>query len=842
MAESSFVPGLFIRDDDEGLFSRDINGQLVRLDTPTESDYGKQITLQIDGVPVTVPLAEPLTDANGNIVVDLAGRTTPRYTTIYDAARKLYVEQIGDEKKIPIPILCHQPHMAPVAVCRLCLVQIYGMKRGKRAAERKLLPACQHQVKDRMEVFTMNAPGPDGERVRQTVKVMTELLATDHLKSVPIPELEREFAPFNELRQMTERCRADPGRFKLDVLTAAPPAPKERAGRRGLDASSPVFLVDHSACILCDRCIRACDDVRENHVIGRTGKGATAGIGFDLNIPMGQSTCVQCGECMVSCPTSAITFKPVAEVKILAKRRRSEVLSAKELTSDPIFIGIPPKFLLWQRGLVIRRRLRKGQVLCQQGDPGNTAWIIREGSLRIKVRPRQGSGSYGSLFGRHKTIVRVRTAQDVIVGEMACLTGSPRAADVVALEKSEVWEIRRNVLDRLMRLPTLRQKFEQEYRASSLELALRHTELFSGLDRTEYSQIVDYLRSRLVFVRLQPGQVLFEEGDIATHFYLVRLGNVRVIVHQYGREGKIVTKGPGTILGEIGLLALSLQDERKSAAEVERDLKLKLDRAGDDLGNVLPPGRRSATCRALNHLELAQLSRTDFLDMLRRFGELRHRIVEQSVARLYSSTVGHRVLDEYVDQGLYEGQSILVLDLDNCTRCDACTRGCVERHGTETHGIPIPRLLRAGRRLDNFLVATSCRSCTDPHCMTGCPVDSIHRGRHLQIVIEDHCIGCGLCADNCPYGSIFMIRNERSRIAVADPDHEGRTHTVAQLKAANCDLCDSAGNLMAPHPACVAACPHDAAFRMSGPELLERVMGRHAADLKAGGLRDRMTA
>ena len=91
--DSDFVPGLFVRDDDEGLFSRDINGQLVRLDAPTESDYEKNVTVQIDGLPVTVPLAEPLTDANGNIVLDIEGRTTPRYTTIYDAARKLYVEQ-----------------------------------------------------------------------------------------------------------------------------------------------------------------------------------------------------------------------------------------------------------------------------------------------------------------------------------------------------------------------------------------------------------------------------------------------------------------------------------------------------------------------------------------------------------------------------------------------------------------------------------------------------------------------------------------------------------------------------------------------------------------------------
>ncbi|MEO6755125.1 MAG: 4Fe-4S binding protein, partial [Chthoniobacteraceae bacterium] len=88
------------------------------------------------------------------------------------------------------------------------------------------------------------------------------------------------------------------------------PTAQPHVARRGLDASSPVFLVDHSACILCDRCIRGCDEVRGNEVIGRTGKGVTAGISFDLNEPMGNSGCVQCGECMVSCPTSAITFQP----------------------------------------------------------------------------------------------------------------------------------------------------------------------------------------------------------------------------------------------------------------------------------------------------------------------------------------------------------------------------------------------------------------------------------------------------------------------------------------------------------------------------------------------------
>jgi Fe-S-cluster-containing hydrogenase component 2 len=334
---------------------------------------------------------------------------------------------------------------------------------------------------------------------------------------------------------------------------------------------------------------------------------------------------------------------------------------------------------------------------------------------------------------------------------------------------------------------------------------------------------------------------LFEYGQVATHLYFVRLGHVRVSVPQHGRESKVISSGPGTILGEIGLLALT-SEGAQTVDQVDRAIKQALDRAGDDFSGVFPAGLRTATCSALNHLELAQLSRTDFLHMLRNFGAIRRRVVEQSLARVHSSTIGHRVLDEYVANGLYEGQSILVLDLDNCTRCDACTKGCVERHGTATHGTPIPRLLRAGPRLDNYLVATSCRSCTDPHCMVGCPVDSIHRGKHLQIVIEDHCIGCGLCAENCPYGSIFMIPNERSTMAVPAGYFFSREERMAPLKAANCDLCDANGDLSSPDPACVAACPHDAAHRWTGPELLERVMKAHAPDLAAAGLRGRMSA
>jgi Fe-S-cluster-containing hydrogenase component 2/CRP-like cAMP-binding protein len=101
--------------------------------------------------------------------------------------------------------------------------------------------------------------------------------------------------------------------------------------------------------------------------------------------------------------------------------------------------------------------------------------------------------------------------------------------------------------------------------------------------------------------------------------------------------------------------------------------------------------------------------------------------------------------------GLIQGQKLMLIDLDRCTRCDECVQACVNTH---TDGRS--RLFLDGPRFGKYLVPTTCRACLDPVCMIGCPVGSIHRGDNRQIVIEDWCIGCELCARNCPYGSIQM--------------------------------------------------------------------------------------
>lgn len=107
--------------------------------------------------------------------------------------------------------------------------------------------------------------------------------------------------------------------------------------------------------------------------------------------------------------------------------------------------------------------------------------------------------------------------------------------------------------------------------------------------------------------------------------------------------------------------------------------------------------------------------------------------------------------DRFQQLGLVQGQKLMLIDLDRCTRCDECVQACVG-----THDDGRTRLFLDGPRFGRYLVPTTCRSCRDPVCMIGCPVGSIRRGNNLEMVIEDWCIGCQLCAKNCPYGSIQM--------------------------------------------------------------------------------------
>ncbi len=214
-------------------------------------------------------MSEPAVDT---IVLTIDGRPVEveRGTTIWDAAREAGVE---------IPVLCHDPRLAPVGVCRVCLVDV---------GEKRLTASCVRAAEDGMEVTTSNA------KIDDCRKGLVELLLSDY----PI-----------DAGDSGSKTGTDELRALAELYDANWPVPGIPLGTgRPIDSSSPVIRVNHQACILCDRCIRACDDVQVNAVIGRTGKGYETRIGFDLDDPMGTSTCVACGECEKACPTGALTL------------------------------------------------------------------------------------------------------------------------------------------------------------------------------------------------------------------------------------------------------------------------------------------------------------------------------------------------------------------------------------------------------------------------------------------------------------------------------------------------------------------------------------------------------
>jgi len=220
----------------------------------------------------------------------------------------------------------------------------------------------------------------------------------------------------------------------------------------------------------------------------------------------------------------------------------------------------------------------------------------------------------------------------------------------------------------------------------------------------------------------------------------------------------------------------------------------------DVIEDPLQSGRRTATCTAVDFVQLVRIKAEDFARMMESFPEVADGISEVARARREMDLqllgrVQQASLSTFLEQELMQGQNLLLLDLDKCTRCDECVKACIA-----THDDGVTRLVRDGLRFENFLVATSCRACMDPLCMTRCPVGSIRRKDTLDIVIEDWCIGCGNCASDCPYGNINVVEvTDQHRKQKAEP----------RPKAVVCDLCAEF-----PEPNCVRACPHDAAIRV----------------------------
>ncbi len=194
----------------------------------------------------------------------------PAGSTILEAARSAGID---------IPTLCYLKDVNQIGACRMCMVEVKGA--------RSLVAACVYPVNDGMEVFT-NTP-----KVQESRRMTLELLLSVHEKKC----LTCERSGNCELQKL---CN-DMGIEEEDRFAGAMPA--------GDKDTSTLYLERNNAkCVLCRRCVAACQNQHVS-VIGANNRGFDTQIGCAFEQPLSYASCVACGQCIVSCPTGALTEK-----------------------------------------------------------------------------------------------------------------------------------------------------------------------------------------------------------------------------------------------------------------------------------------------------------------------------------------------------------------------------------------------------------------------------------------------------------------------------------------------------------------------------------------------------
>ncbi len=220
-----------------------------------------------------VPSAPPAPAvARVPLTIDGTPVDVPEGATLLEACRA-----VGKD----VPTLCYLETLTPVNACRVCVVEVEGA--------RVLAPACSRTVEAGMKVQT------DSPRVRTARKVVLELLAS----SV-------DLSTADELTPMLAEYGADPSRFGPTASTVAQP----------LKDDNDLYVRDYSKCVLCYKCVEACGtDAQNTFAIAVAGRGFHAHISTELDVPLPESACVYCGNCIAVCPTGALMAKPEFELR-----------------------------------------------------------------------------------------------------------------------------------------------------------------------------------------------------------------------------------------------------------------------------------------------------------------------------------------------------------------------------------------------------------------------------------------------------------------------------------------------------------------------------------------------
>ncbi|NKB63516.1 MAG: 4Fe-4S dicluster domain-containing protein [Gammaproteobacteria bacterium] len=506
----------------------------------------------------------------------------------------------------------------------------------------------------------------------------------------------------------------------------------------------------------------------------------------------------------------------------------------------------------------------RGDILVREGDYGNSAFLVLEGSVAVILPPGLSDQARGNTVpdklgwleaARHyfqrarypevrppggkfntqgtalrgkdsKTLVYLKDPDAIkrlhrvvilqageLFGEVAALARTPLNSTIFAEEPVKVLEIRWQGLRDLRRyVESFRQQIDGLYRERNLVTHLKEINLFSHLSDTQLQKVAQ--------------STLFESYgnfDWHTEFNIGRTNSQQnmAMEHVIAEQGSypdgllFIRSGFAVVAHKInnGKKTISVAsngdifglEELLHNSESDKEIPYQNELGALGYADVLRVPTLIVEEYVLPYL--SNVRKRALRDNLKQFQNTKLITKPSNYSDFMEFSVDHRYIN---------GTATMLIDSDRCTRCDECVHACANSHGGN------PRFVRHGKQHEHYIVANACMHCVDPVCMIGCPTGAIHRSqRNGEVVINDaSCIGCATCANSCPYDNIRMVevRDVKGDVLVDDSSQ------APIMKATKCDLCFN----LPGGPACERACPHDALKRvdMADSEALMKWLNR----------------